>query len=160
MLGFMAGQAAQAVGATAAPPLAPRITRDAAGLFFDWALFRFGNQGMIYWIAAAAIAVRARAIVRGRELWPLLAVLTLFAEVAASSVLLVPQFTVNQGTVHRALLVVTVPLALWTAATIAEAVRLEALAPSSAPVKGAPGGEARPDATQPGRRRSRRRRRP
>jgi hypothetical protein len=155
MLGFMAGQARQAVGAGAAS-LPPGTTRDAATIFFDWALFRFENQGMLYWIAAATIVVRARAIVRGRESWPLLAVLALFAEVAASSVLLVPQFTLNQGTVHRALLVVSVPLALWTAAAIADAVRAETLAPSAVPVKRTPGREgADGNATQPGRRRSR-----
>ncbi|HEX9241071.1 MAG TPA: hypothetical protein VF875_01385 [Anaeromyxobacter sp.] len=156
MLAFMAEQAGEVVTGTA--PV--QVTHEVATLFFDRALFRLGDQGMLYWIAAATIAVRARAIVRGRELWPLLAVGALFGEVLVSSVFLVPEFTLNHGTVHRALLVVSVPLALWTASTIADAVRAEAHAPSTAPAKGAPGGEGAEDATRPARRRARRRRRP
>jgi hypothetical protein len=150
-----------AAGAGARASAAPAQT--VASLFFGLSLFREGNQGMLFWIAVAAILVRARELPRGQRAWPLLGVAALFGEVAVSSVVLFPEFTVNQGTVHRALLVVSVPLALWTAGTIVEAARAETLAPSAAPVKGAPGGEGAGTAevaTQPGRRRPRRGRRP
>jgi hypothetical protein len=150
MAGFVAQQAGVAVGAGAPRP--PGAAGQAAGIFFDWALFRLGDQGMLYWIAAAAVAVRARSLLRLPAAWPLLGVAALFVEVAVSSVLLIPEFTANQGTVHRALLVVSVPLALWTAATIVDAVRAEALAPA-APAQDKGGeGEA---ATRPARRRAR-----
>jgi hypothetical protein len=136
-------------------------TEQVASLFFNYSLFRVGNQGMLYWIAAATIVLRAKDLARGEQLWPLLAVAAIFGEVAVSSVLLFPAFTLNQGTVHRALLTASVPLALWTAATLVDAVHAETRAPSAAPVKGGPGGEGGAEGTtQPGRRRSRRRPRP
>jgi hypothetical protein len=39
-----------------------------------------------------------------------------------SSIALVPQYTLDQSTVHRALLVVSVPAALWLAAVLTDAV--------------------------------------
>jgi hypothetical protein len=76
---------------------------------------------MIYWVLPATIAVRARALIRSRLVWPLGAVAALFVEVAVSSIWIVPQFTVDHSTVHRALLVVSVPAALWLAAALTDA---------------------------------------
>ena len=156
MLGFVFQQAAEAAGAGA--PRAPGLAAEAAGIFFDDSLFRSGNQGMLYWILAAVLVVRARAILRGELLWPLLAVGALLVEVAVNSVVLTPQFTVDQGTVNRALLVASVPAALWVAAAVVEAVRAEAVAETDAPADGprARRGEGDEAATPPRRRRSRR----
>lgn len=155
MVGFVLNQAAVAAG-TAPAGGAPDagITRLAAKLFFDDALFRSGNQGMLYWILAAVVIVRAREVARRHDLaWPLLALSALFVEVAANSVLLVPRFTVDNGTVNRALLVVSVPAALWVASAILDAVRAEAAAGVAAavPSRGADGAEG--EATRRGRRR-------
>lgn len=111
-------------GLSAAPALPQQggMQGDAARIFFDHALLRSGNAGMIYWVLPATIAVRARALVRSRLVWPLAAVAALFLEVAVSSIWIVPQFTVDHSTVHRALHVVSVPAALWLAAALTDAV--------------------------------------
>jgi hypothetical protein len=158
MVGFVLNQAAVATGAApAGGDQDAGITRLAAKLFFDDALFRSGNQGMLYWILGAVVIVRARDVVRRHDLaWPLLALAALFAEVAVNSVLLVPRFTVDNGTVNRALLVVSVPAALWVASAILDAVRAEAavgVEPAAAPSAGAASGEAEREPTRRGRRR-------
>jgi hypothetical protein len=158
MLGFVFQQAAEAAGAGAGAPRAPGLAAEAAAIFFGDSLFRSGNQGMLYWILVAVLVVRARAILRGELVWPLLAVGAVFAEVAVSSIVLTPQFTLDQSTVNRALLVASVPVALWVAAAVVEAVRAEAVAETDAPADGprARGGEGDEAATPPRRRRSRR----
>ena len=108
------------------------------------------------------IAARARVLARSGLGWPLLAIAALFAEVAVSSIFLIPEFTLDQGTVNRALLVVSVPAAIWLAAAITDAVREDALA--LAPETATPARSARASgggasesggATQPRRRRAR-----
>jgi hypothetical protein len=125
MLSLVAQRAAVGAGAGGGRPAG--TLAEAAGVFLGLALFRSGNQGMIYWILAAAVAVRGRALLRTRLLWPSIALAVLLAEVAISSILVIPEYTLDQSTVHRALLVVTVPAALWLAAAVTEAVR-EAIA--------------------------------
>lgn len=100
------------------PELMPDRRFAAARLFFEHGLLRSGNAGMIYWVLGATIVVRARALVRGDLGWPLAAVLVLLGEVAVSSILIVPQFTLDGSTVHRALLVASVPAAIWLAAAL------------------------------------------
>jgi len=87
---------------------------------FWYALFRSGNQGMVYWLLPAAIAVRFRAVLKPCFGWPLAAISLLLAETAVSSVWLVPEYTVNETTVHRALMVVSVPAALWIVALLTD----------------------------------------
>ncbi|HET8542460.1 MAG TPA: hypothetical protein VFL83_21480 [Anaeromyxobacter sp.] len=99
----------------------PGLRMQAAAFFFDQALFRSGNAGMIYWVLPVAIVARARALVRSGLVWSLAAVGALLAEVAASSILIVPQYTLDQSTVHRALMVASVPAALWIAAALTDA---------------------------------------
>jgi hypothetical protein len=154
MLSFVFSQAAEAAGAGAARP--PGMVAQAARIFFADALFRSGNQGMLYWILAAVLVARARALGRRELVWPLLAVAALLAEVAVSSIVLVPNFTLDQGTVNRALLVASVPAALWVASAIVDAARAGAQAAGAPALAG--GGEAgEAEATPRG---SRRRSRP
>jgi hypothetical protein len=155
MVGLVAGKAADTLaGAGGADP---GTTGKAAGFFFDEALFRSGNQGMIFWLLVAAVALRARALRRDPLGWPLLAVAALLGEVAVSSIFIVPQYTLDQGTVNRALLVASVPAALWLAEAVADAART---ALAAAPAAGPPGEAAQSGsgegATPPRRRRSRR----
>lgn len=163
LLGFVADRGAQAIGVAGAAPRQPGMIAEAARVFLDDALFRSGNQGMLYWALLAVIAVRARALLRGELAWPLLAVGALFGEVAVSSIFLAPEYTLDQGTVNRALLVVSVPAALWLATAVVEAVSAERLAETAAPADeprargGAAGGEGA--ATPPRRRRPRQGRR-
>jgi hypothetical protein len=111
---------------------------------------------MIFWLLVAAVVLRAPAIVRGPLLWPLLAVAALLAEAAVSSIYIIPQYTLDQGTVNRALLVASVPAALWLAEAVADAARVAlAAAPEPAATPGLGGGEGE-GATPPPRRRSRR----
>jgi hypothetical protein len=112
---------------SAAAPPAPDIVRPAAVLFLEQALFRSGNAGMIYWVLVATVAVRARAVLRSGLVWPLAGVVALLGEVAVSSILLVPEYTLDESTVHRALLVVSVPAALWIAAAVTDAAWEEGL---------------------------------
>ncbi len=161
MLGFVVQQAGVAAGTVGAR--APELSRQAAEIFFDRALFRSGNQGMIYWVLVATVALRARALVRTGGAWPLLGIAALFAEVAVSSIFLIPEFTIDQGTVNRALLVVSVPAAIWLGAVITDAVREDslALAPETAtPARAARASEGEKrrgggKATPPPRRRAR-----
>ena len=147
MLGFVAQQAAVAAGTGGGAARPVGMEAQTAALFVDQALFRSGNQGMLWWILAGVLAVRGRAILRGALAWPLLAVAGLLAEVAVNSIFIIPQFTLDQGTVNRALLVAGVPAALWVGAALVEAVRAEAAA-------GAPADAAR---ASPGKLRGRRR---
>jgi hypothetical protein len=119
MLDLLAAQS----GLSAAPaaPAQPGLRAAAAAVFVEAALLRSGNAGMIFWILPAAIAVRARSLVRTGLAWPLSAVGALLAEVAVSSIAIVPQYTLDQSTVHRALLVASVPAALWLAAALIDA---------------------------------------
>ncbi len=120
MLGFVAVQSGLTpTAATVSQP--PGMYADAARFFFEDALLRSGNAGMIYWVLPAVVAARARGLLRSRLAWPLAGIAALFAEVAVSSILLVPQFTLDQSTVHRALLVASVPAALWLAAALTDA---------------------------------------
>jgi hypothetical protein len=120
MLRFVAEQSGVA-GAPAAPQ--PGGIRGAAArVFFEVALLRSGNAAGLYWILPAAAIARARALVRSGLAWPGAGVLALLAEVAVSSIVLVPQYTLDQSTVHRALLVASVPAALWLAAVLVDAV--------------------------------------
>lgn len=105
----------------AGPAAASEGLRGEALRAFLYALFRSGNAGGIYWVLAAALVVEARAAVRSRWLGPLAIVAMLLGEVTASSVWLFPEFTIDQTTVHRALLVATVPAALWLAALLVDA---------------------------------------
>lgn len=118
---------------------------DAAELFVTSALLRSGNGGMIYWALPAAIAARARALVRDGLGWPLLGVAALLGEVAITSIVLLPRFTVDQSTVHRALLVVSVPAALWLAAALAAAAASGVAAADS----GVAGADDRPPTRSP-----------
>lgn len=121
MLGIVLTQAAEAAGAGA--PRRHGLVEQAATQFFTDSLFRSGNQGMLYWILAAVLVVRGRHLARREHLWPLLAVGGVLAEVAVSSIVLLPGFTVDQGTVNRALLVASVPAALWVSSALVDAAR-------------------------------------
>ncbi len=134
---FLAAKVA-AVGLDAAFPLVSLLASRAEGAFtagapstqppgtpgllwaFGYALLRSGNTGMIYWLLPAAVLLRPRAALRARFAWPLAFVAVLFLEAAASAVWLLPQFTLDQTTVHRSLLVVSVPAALWLAAFLVD----------------------------------------
>lgn len=121
MLVFAGERAAQAaaaplaVGGEGTPAFAARV-------LVERALLRSGNAGMIFWVLGAVVLVRARALARSPLAWPLAALAALLAEVAVNSVLLMPEYTIDQTTVHRALLVVSVPAALWIVAALEEAV--------------------------------------
>jgi hypothetical protein len=150
MVGFVANQAAVATAGGPARP--PGIFAEAAQVFFVEALFRSGNAGMLYWILVAVLVARARTLLRPEQGWPLLALAALLAEVAVSSIFLVPTFTLDQGTVNRALLVVSVPAALWVAAAIVDAAREAPVAeavPAPAPARSGEGA-ATPRERRPG----------
>ncbi len=155
MVELVVRQAAVAVGAGDGQSAS---SREAAAVFLDSGLFRSGNQGAIFWLFAGAVVVRARAVARGPLLVPLLAVAALLAEVAVSSIVLVPEFTIDQSTVHRALLVASVPAAIWIAAAVVDGVRAEvAAAPIDAAGRAQPKPDGRGNAARPPRRRRGRR---
>jgi hypothetical protein len=124
MVSYLIDKAVEAA-AGAGPARPAGVVGEAARVFLDGALFRSGNQGMLYWILAAVLVARAGALRRGELLWPLLAIAAIFFEVALTSIVLAPMYTLDQSTVHRALLVVSVPAALWVTAALVDAVRAE-----------------------------------
>jgi hypothetical protein len=140
MMGFVAHQTA--VAATGGPARPPGMFADAARVFVLEAMFRGGNAGMLFWLLPPVVAVRFRALRRPELAWPLLATTALFAEVAVSSIWLVPGFTLDQGTVNRAMMVATVPAALWLAAALVDAARAVPLAEAAVPAPGDAGGGA------------------
>lgn len=103
----------------AAFPAAAVSTSDAAASFAR-ALFRSGNQGMLYWILALVIPFRLAALVRSGRTVPLLTVAALFLLCTASSIWIIPAFTLDETTVHRALFAVSVPAALWLAGVLVD----------------------------------------
>jgi hypothetical protein len=136
MLRLVAEQSGLAGAPAPARPAGLRAA--AAAFFFEGALLRSGNAGGLYWILPVAAVLRARALVRSGLVWPAMGMAALLAEVAVSSILLVPQYTLDQSTVHRALLVVSVPAALWLAAVLADAaLEKEAAAEPAAAAPGA-----------------------
>jgi hypothetical protein len=132
--GVRAARAAAAPLPGAGSDQDPRVF--AARIFLERALLRSGNAGMIFWALAAVVLVRARALARSPLAWPLAAVGALLGEVAVNSVLLMPEYTVDQTTVHRALLVASLPAALWIVAALEEALGAgqAAAAPDETPV--------------------------
>lgn len=159
MLRFVAGQAAVAAGAGGGAAARPDgLVAEAAQRFFGLALFRSGNQGMLYWAWLAVIAARARAILRGEQTWALLAVAALLAENALSAIVIIPEFTLDQGTVNRALLVASVPISVWVATTVVDGVQAESLAADTGAAPGALRGAAAGDGDRATRRRPRARR--
>lgn len=118
LLGTVAGRAAGAAAPAAAASGA--ALRD-----FGVSLFLSGNTGMLYWILLASLLAATPRAVSARHGWALVAVLLLFLQVAASSVWLFPQYTIDQTTVNRALLVVSIPASVWLADFLWEGVAAE-----------------------------------
>lgn len=152
MFGFVFTQAAEAAGSAGEAVRPAGMVAQAARVFFVDALFRSGNQGMLYWVLVAVLVARARTLARRELLWPLLGVAALLAEVAISSIVLVPRFTLDQGTVNRAVLVASVPAALWVASAIVDAARAGAMT-GAPPARAGGGPVAEGEATPRARRR-------
>ena len=115
------------------------LNSEHAPRMFLYALFGSGNAGLLFYALVPCALV---GIARARRLglhFALLAVGALFAEVTLTSLWLYPRFTVDQSTVHRALLPTSVAAALWIAALLSQ---LNEPALASAPQ----GGAAAPDA--------------
>lgn len=141
MLGVVIRQAGVAAGAEGG--LASGTIERAAAWFAVDGVFHAGNQGLTFWLLLAVVVLRARAIARGPLLFPLLAVAALLAEVTVSSIFIVPQYTLDQGTVNRALLVASVPAAIFVAGVLADAVASAAVAAAEAETETpAPGARA------------------
>ena len=66
------------------------------------------------------MALRFRVLWRGGLGWALAAIALLLAECAVSAIWLVPAYTVDNSTVHRSLLAVSVASSLWLAALLVE----------------------------------------
>jgi hypothetical protein len=103
--------------AAAAFAVAQATPARALPVFLD-ALFRSGNAGLVWWVLPAAAVLLAPALRRRGLAWALAAVALLLAEAAVSAIWVFPEFTLDQGTVHRALLPVSVAAALWVAAAV------------------------------------------
>ena len=86
---------------------------------FVEALFGDGNAGLVFWALAAAVPLLLPDWRRNGLAWPLLAVALLMVENAVTALWLVPAYTVDHATVHRALLPASVVAALWIAALMA-----------------------------------------
>ncbi|HTP50252.1 MAG TPA: hypothetical protein VMK42_06115 [Anaeromyxobacteraceae bacterium] len=110
--------------AAAAPPATvpgagPGVSAAAALPPFLWAVFSSGSAGILYWVLPVAVALRLREIVGRRLAWALGAVAVLLLQAGVTSLWLFPEYTLNQGTVHRQLIPVSVLASVWLAALLA-----------------------------------------
>jgi hypothetical protein len=123
-----------------APASAAAAARPVGPIFAD-ALLGLGSTGLLYWVLPVAVLLLFPAARRAGLLPSLAALALLFAQVAAASLWLFPEFTRDQTTVHRALLPVSVPAAAWLAAVIAAACAgtPPATAPPARSARAAPG---------------------
>jgi hypothetical protein len=110
--------AAPATGASGVQP----GQRAAAAAAFGQALFRSWNPGMVFWLLPLPLLLRPALVRSQRFAWSLAGGLLLLAETAYICVLSMPQFTLNETTVHRALLVPALLAACWVAAAASEPV--------------------------------------
>ena len=85
---------------------------------FGEALWQRGHAGMLYWALPLAVVVRWRSVLCPAHAGPLVAALFVLAETAVASIWLIPEYTINGSTVHRALLSPSVLLAIWLAALL------------------------------------------
>jgi hypothetical protein len=123
-----------AVGTTAAFPFVELAVRRASGsgagapsrgasgevaAKFANALFDSGNAGMLFWLLPLGLAGLVLRRPPPSAWWPLALLFALFSLTAASSLWLIPEFTLDDSTVHRALLVVEVPGAIWLGGELA-----------------------------------------
>ena len=151
-VGAAARQAAQGAP-VAADPEAVTI-RSLALPAFRFAVVSSGSAGVLFWILPVTAVLQFRSLGKRRAAWTLAALAVLFAQVAVTSLWLFPRFTVDQSTVHRQLLPLSVAAALWVAAFLVEGVaeaRAELLERAEPVRRPAPGGE------RPAKGRSRRR---
>jgi hypothetical protein len=103
----------------AAADAAARPTTGDALAAFLYALLSSGNAGLIWWVFPATVLGVAVTIRRRGLTWALLVVVLLLAQAAASAVLIFPEYTVDQTTVHRSLISASVVASLWVAAVFA-----------------------------------------
>ena len=135
---FLSAAARQAAQGPPAPSDRSTLAARSQALpAFVWAIFSSGSAGMLYWILPVTAFFQLRALGRRRAAWTLAALVLLFAEVAVTSLWLFPRFTVDQSTVHRQMLTLSVAGALWLAAFLAEGVAEGREAAPPAPPAGA-----------------------
>ena len=117
-----------------------------AASVFARAVLDTGNAGMLFWVLPAAAAARWRLLATPACAWPLAWPVALFAESALSSIWLIPEYTINAGTVNRSLFAASVTGALWVGALLTER------APEVAPAAAGSSHGARRRRKRPGRR--------
>jgi hypothetical protein len=136
MVTYLAIRAAAVGGSAVAPltdhlvpslELATNATSPAAGgvrwtaaKIFGRALGQMGNAGMLYWALFLAMAVYWRKLLGWALGVPLAAALLIFAEVAVLTIWVLPDSTLDQGFVNRALLLPSVLFAIWLAALLTD----------------------------------------
>ena len=89
---------------------------------FVWALFGSGSAGILYWVLPVAVLFRFGKVFKRGAIWTLGAVTLLLLQAAFTSVWLFPEYTLDQSTVHRQLLPVSVVASLWLASVLVGAV--------------------------------------
>ena len=87
---------------------------------FRYALLESGNAGLVFWILPVAALVALPGLRTSGLGGPLLTVAALFAEATVGALWLVPEFTLNQTTVHRSLLATSVLGVLLSAAILVD----------------------------------------
>ncbi len=92
----------------------------AAASEFGFALLRSWNAGMVFWLLPFAVILRPRLLRCPAFSWSLVTVTVLLGETAYVSIVAFPEFTIDQTTVHRALLVPALAAACWIAAVATE----------------------------------------
>ncbi len=121
-----------APGAAPAVPAVPPGYPVSPGAVFLRALFLQGTLGILWWVFAASVVVLPTRVRREGLAPALAAVALLLAEAAVSAIWIYPEFTLNEGTVHRSLLPVSAAAAVFIAALLAPPARPEAEARATA----------------------------
>jgi len=106
--------------ASAAAAAGPEAAEADVPALFARSLFLSSNFGLLFWLWPVVAAVRLPTVRRRGYGWPLAALLLIFLESAVSSIWLLPSYTIDGTTVHRALLSVAVPAAVWLGALLTE----------------------------------------
>jgi hypothetical protein len=101
----------QVIASTPQPNQAKALT-----IFWD-SLFSSGNFGVLFYVLSFNVAYYLRTIFQSTLFWSLVVLVLLSLEISYNAIFLTPEFTIDQSTIHRSLMILAVSSALFLAST-------------------------------------------
>ena len=95
----------------------PQPNRAKALTIFWESLFSSGNFGVLFYVLSFNMAYYLRTIFQSTLLWSLVVLVLLSLEIFYNAIFLTPEFTIDQSTIHRSLMILAVSGALFLANT-------------------------------------------